>query len=99
MSNLDLKFYCDDLDEEVTIRQYLHRLLWTLWKEEEGFSGKRPLGNSGWRSDLAKPLVLAGVIEGSIDADEGYLEDCDDDAMEAEVFKLINELCGVEYKP
>ena len=96
MSNLDLKFYCDDLDGEVTIRQYLHRLLWTLWQEDEGFSGKRPFGNSGWQGSLAKPLIVAGVIDGSI-ADEGYIEDYDDDALTTEVYKLINEMCGVAY--
>ena len=30
------------------IGQYFASLLHTLWIEGEGFSGKRPFGNSGW---------------------------------------------------
>ncbi len=32
--------------------------------EGEGFSGKRPFGNSCWESDLYWPLAKADVIEG-----------------------------------
>ena len=34
--------------EELTIRQYFSRLMLELWTNEEGFSGKRPFGDSGW---------------------------------------------------
>lgn len=63
---LDTKFFCLDLDEEVTVRGYLKALLTTLLDEEESFSGKRPFGNSGWLYDLARPLISAGVVEGQI---------------------------------
>lgn len=56
-----------------TIRDYLVALLAALWDEGEGFSGKRPLGESGWKSRLLAPLVAAGMIDGALD-DEGYLE-------------------------
>lgn len=62
-----------------TIRDYLVTLLATLWKEQEGFSSKRPLGNSGWEFDLYLPLVRASHIQGSVDED-GYLDECDSDA-------------------
>lgn len=32
-----------------TIGEYLKKLLLTLWDEEDGFSGKRPFGNSSWK--------------------------------------------------
>lgn len=94
MSNLDLRFECYELDRVASIREYLHALLTELWREGEGFSGKRPFGNSGWEYDLYKPLIVAGVIKGSLDID-GYIADVDTKAGNAEVFRLIDELCGV----
>jgi hypothetical protein len=49
---LDLKFKSEDLHKTITIRNYFKELLLTLWKEEEGFSGKRPFGNSGWQKEV-----------------------------------------------
>lgn len=43
-----------------TVGGYLAKLLITLLREEEGFSGKRPLGNSGW----------LGVIEEALGTDD-----------------------------
>src|SRR5689334_2072025 len=56
-----------------TVRGYLIALLAAVWTEGEGFSGKRPFGNSGWEDDLYAALVRAGMIEGELDPD-GYLE-------------------------
>ncbi len=58
---LDITFYCDDLDQEMSVREYFKALLSVLWDEEEGFSGKRPFGNSGWQSDVGNALEVAGV--------------------------------------
>lgn len=52
--------YTFDDAEFDTIRDYLKGLLTNLWTEGEGFSGKRPFGNSGWRHDLYRPLIAAG---------------------------------------
>jgi hypothetical protein len=57
-----------------TIRGYLAALLRELWTDGEGFSGKRPFGNSGWEWDLYAALVRAGFVAGTFDED-GYLED------------------------
>lgn len=54
---------------KTTPRKYLHELLATLWEEQEGFSGKRPFGNSGWSSELAHVLVRGKFIPGSVDED------------------------------
>lgn len=54
--------------EDKTVRDYLRELLMTLWNEQEGFSGKRPFGNSGWEYDLYTPLIKAGFIEGKLDS-------------------------------
>ena len=79
-----------DAGNGLTVREYLKKLLLTVWVEEEGFSGKRPFGNSGWKYELYKPLVKSGHLEGSFDED-GYLEDLDDNAHEF-VITLINNL-------
>lgn len=62
-----------------TLRDYLRILLLTLWEEQDGFSGKRPFGDSGWDNDIFEALVRAGVVDGELDED-GYLEDVDEDA-------------------
>lgn len=59
----------------ITIKQYFHHLLYTLWVEGEGFSGKRPFGNSGWEHDLYHALAVAGVIHSKVeDYGEGFIE-------------------------
>ena len=88
---LELVFYCDDLDRTLSIREYLKELLRKLWKEGEGFSGKRPFGNSGWEWDVAKPLIRFGVINGALDEDD-YIEDIDTKAFNKLILELIDEL-------
>jgi hypothetical protein len=50
----------DDNEAFDTVRDYLKGLLQNLWIEGEGFSGKRPFGNSGWEYDLYQPLIAVG---------------------------------------
>ena len=66
----------DNDSGETTVRGYLGALLLAVWKEREGFSGKRPFGNSAWEYDLYIPLVEAGLITGTFDED-GYVIECD----------------------
>lgn len=74
MNILDLPMQENDAGA-ATVRDYLKALLSRIWEEEESFSGKRPFGNSGWKSDIETTLVKAGVIAGKLDSD-GYLEEC-----------------------
>lgn len=46
-----------------TVKDYLKALLRALWDEGEGFSGKRPFGNSGWEGDLLDPLINQGLAK------------------------------------
>ena len=85
---LNLKLNNSDFDEGLTIKGYFRDLLITLWKQGEGFSGKRPFGNSGWEYDVYKPLIAAGVIEGSLDED-GCIEECDNREADKFIIKLI----------
>lgn len=53
-----------------TVRGYFRDLMTELWEQQEGFSGKRPFGNSGWEWDLYVPLAKAKFIDmGAIDED------------------------------
>lgn len=53
-----------------TIRSYLIMLLAELFQKEEAFCGKRPFGNSGWKYELYRPLINAGILKGKIEDDD-----------------------------
>ena len=55
--------------EGYTIKDYFKKLLLVLWEEGEGFSGKRPFGNSGWEYDIYIPLAKEGYIDAEFDED------------------------------
>lgn len=74
--------------DAATIGEFLGTLLSTLWIEADGFSGKRPLGNSDWQYQVYAALIEAGYVEGEID-EYGYIEDIDDDAAEELILKAI----------
>ena len=89
---LSLPLNQNDCDAK-TVRGYLVALLLELWRQKEGFSGKRPFGNSGWEFEIYKPLITAKMIDGSLDSD-GYIEDVDslngDRAINAAICELIH---------
>lgn len=58
-----------------TVGGYLTALLATLFWEGEGFSGKRPFGNGGWESDVARAWVRKGLLPGEITHDKWGDED------------------------
>lgn len=90
---LALEFYSNDLDETLSVREYLKTLLKTLWQEGEGFSGKRPLGNSGWERDLAVPLLRGGYIQGEWDdVEEGWIDWIDDQEYNKIILNCIDAL-------
>lgn len=89
MNILDLPM--DENDAEAkTIRDYLKALLTALWEQEEGFSGKRPFGNSGWTWDVYRALVKGGAIKGKIV--EGDLVEHDQDAGDKLIYAAIRSL-------
>jgi hypothetical protein len=90
---LDLPMPDNDANAS-TIREYLGTLLQNLWIEEEGFDGKRPFGNSGWKHEVYTALILARAVQGDFDED-GYIEDVDDDTAD----KLISEAINTFWQP
>lgn len=77
--------------EAGTIKEYLIKLLTELWEKGEGFSGKRPFGNSGWEHELYLPLLEAGAVNGKLDS-EGYIQEVDSDAANTLIFDAIDAL-------
>lgn len=76
--------------DAATVGGYLRALLRRVWEEGEGFSGKRPFGNSGWEHELYRALITAGaVVGGSLDT-EGYVSERGD--ADQVVFKAIDAL-------
>lgn len=75
--------------DAATIGDYLRALLADVWKYDEGFNGKRPFGNSGWKGEIYAALVAAQIVPGTIDAD-GYLDECDDDRADEVIARAID---------
>lgn len=79
-----------------TVRDFLKALLGELWFKEEGFSGKRPFGNSGWKRNVEVALVKAGAVKGAIFTYEEdgsiELESIDHKAADALILKAIAAL-------
>jgi hypothetical protein len=88
---LNLNFYSSDLREDITIRGFMQKLLLTLFEEMDGFSGKRPFGNSGWDGDLIVCLINNGWLEGKVDK-EGYLDNYNYDQYSILISNLIKSL-------
>ena len=84
---LELTLNEEEFGPGYTIRDYFKDLLLTLWEKGEGFSGKRPFGNSGWKNDLYTPLINAGLVDGYFD-EYGFIEDFDSEQAN----ELVNDL-------
>jgi hypothetical protein len=66
---LDKEYHFSDAGAD-SLRQYFKNLVYVLWQEEEGFSGKRPFGNSGWQYAVYYCLRDFGLVtEDDIDND------------------------------
>jgi len=53
-----------------SLREFFITCLEQLWVLEESFSGKRPLGNSGWQWGVYEALQEGGFISDAEDLDE-----------------------------
>ena len=82
-----------DAGDGLTVRQYLHKLMSLLWKEQESFDGKRPFGNSDWEFDLYKPLAKAGFIDlGPLHEEDGepFNWTKDQERITGDVYEVAN---------
>lgn len=90
MNYLDIEIYSNDLDQQITLREYFKKLLIQLWIDEECFDGKRPFGNSGWQYDVYSALISKGIIDGKFNEDGLFV--WDDVHAQQFIIKLIKEL-------
>lgn len=74
-----------------TVLEYLRLLLRELWNDPEGFSGKRPFGDSGWQYEIYAVLIKAGCVTGKLDED-GYVQELDEKEADALVKEIIHRL-------
>lgn len=79
-----------DLDE-CSIRHYLVELAKRCWVKEEGFGGKRPFGNSGWKWDVYYALADGGFVTGTKD-DEGNWVDIDCKKAESIILACFDKI-------
>lgn len=77
--------------EEKTIGDFFRECLVQLWLENEGFSGKRPLGDSGWDWEIYEALAWAGLIGAEFD-EFGEMESCDEQMANDLIFKALENL-------
>lgn len=63
-----------DAGDELTMLEYFEQLLQTLWDEGEGFSGKRPFGNSGWQGEVIQALAAAELVKNETREEERAAE-------------------------
>lgn len=61
--------------QAATVGEYLSLLLSTLWIQGEGFSGKRPFGESSWEYEVYTALATEELIDGLILDEDGYLDE------------------------
>lgn len=80
-----------------TIGDYLVRLAEQAWVEEEGFSGKRPFGNSGWQHEIYIALIKNEAITGDLD-EYGYIEDYDGQAADRIMTDVLKFLRKIDWK-
>lgn len=74
-----------------SIQFYLIELAKRCWTYEEGFSGKRPLGNSGWKYDVYFALAEGGFIKGKKNEHHDW-EDIDVDLADQIILKCFESL-------
>lgn len=79
---------------ECSIRNYLVELAKQCWIEEEGFGGKRPFGNSGWKWHVYFALAEGGFVAGAKD-DDGHWEDVDEESAEAIILACFERLQSI----
>lgn len=91
---LNLKFNRGDMYNIKTLGDYLKKLFKTLWREGEGFSSKRPLGNSDWQWEVYYVLVKNGLVNGTID-EYDCITDVDFEKADSIILELIDYLFEV----
>lgn len=78
-------------NKNISLKEYLKLTLVTFLKEGEGFSGKRPFGNSDWDWQIYKGLIALDSSLGKLDED-GYINTVDQRACDMIIMKCVEEV-------
>jgi hypothetical protein len=84
----NIQFESYQIRRLTTIKGLLQELLMALIHEEEGFSGKRPFGDSDWMGELYVPLIENQLVSGSLD-ELGDILSVDENQAKKLLFELI----------
>ena len=76
-------------DLNMTVADFFRNCMLALWEEEDGFSGKRPICDSGWSIGITEALVRAKVVKGEIDADNDLVYNSYDSKEVDEIIKAV----------
>lgn len=81
----------DNDAQAATVGEYLGLLLSTLWLQADGFSAKRPFGNSDWQYVVYMAMVKAGLATGVVYEEDGfeYLDEIDEIAADEIILQAI----------
>lgn len=81
----------DNDAQAATVGEYLGLLLSTLWLQADGFSAKRPFGNSDWQPIVYMAMVKAGLATGVVYEEYGfeYLDEVDEVAADEIILQAI----------
>jgi hypothetical protein len=90
---LDLPIEPGNDADASTVREYLLELIATLWRQGDGFSSKRPFGESTWQYSIYTALLRAGLVTGQFDED-GYVRDVDYAAADDLICRAIRDVLG-----
>lgn len=77
-----------------TVRGYIIALAAEVWRHGEGFSGKRPFGNSGWHFDVYAALIKAGHVAGTFDED-GFIDELSEEERDKADLLISNAIASL----
>lgn len=66
--------FAEEFDGCLTLRSFLIELSRRVIIQDEGFSGKRPFGNSNWQRFVSDTLVEVGLIDSEDEYDQFILD-------------------------
>ncbi len=89
---LERKYIFVSLGYSCSFKEYFKALVSQVWKDGEGFSGKRPWGNSGWQHDVYEILASEGVVPGRMDEEGKYIECTDVRAADRYILEMIQAM-------
>ena len=80
-----------ELPDGTTLREFFIQSMVALWEEGESFSGKRPLGDSGWQIEIAAALIETGLLTGTLN-DRGDADEFDWNELDKLIVEAVEQI-------